>query len=102
MRQQGYRSRAAAIAEVEKSADLPQLGREPEGEILWEDLHHDAVGYTRKILLTTDGYLWSVTHNSSDGASWGDYNCGYNTTGRRLPATDELIARIRWKPQAAA
>ena len=98
---QAYRAQKAAIDEVGRSMNMPPIGREPDGEILWEDPRHESVGYATKIVLAPDGYLWSVTHNSGDGAFWGEYNCGYNTVGRRMEAREDLVARITWKPEGS-
>ena len=43
----------------------------------------------------SDGWLWHVVYDGSDGAAWGDYNLGYNTRGSRLQATGDLVAAIR-------
>lgn len=68
---QAYRDQKAAIDEVEQSMDMPRIGREPDGEVLWEDRRHESVGCVRKIILAPDGHLWSVTRDSSDGAFGG-------------------------------
>ncbi|MEX6506815.1 hypothetical protein [Jiella sp. M17.18] len=87
--------REKAIATVAASDDMPTIGVEPAGEIIWSDDRNAAAGYRTWIVLTPDGWLWHLTYDGSDGATWGDRNAGYNTVGRRVPATDELIAAIR-------
>lgn len=89
------RARAEAIRTVAGSTDAPALGHAPDGEIIWSDDRHAVTGYRCWIVLTPDGWLWHVTYDGSDGAAWGDYNCGYNTRGSRMRATDELVAAIR-------
>lgn len=81
--------------------DMPRIGREPDGEVLWEDRRHESVGCIRKIILAPDGHLWSVTRDYSDSAFWGEYSCGYNTVGRRMKAREDLVSRITWKPEGS-
>ena len=87
--------RKAAIATVAASDDMPAISTEPDGDTIWSDDRSAVVGYRTWIVLTPDGWLWHLTYNGSDGGTWGEMNCGYNTIGRRVPATDELIAAIR-------
>lgn len=89
----------AAVATVQAATDAPQLGREPEGEIIWRNDRSAATGFRQHITLTADGWLWHVTYDGSDGAAWGDYNLGYNTYGARMPATEELVSAIRGTDQ---
>ncbi len=89
------RALRAAIDKIAQSADAPVIGKKPEGEVLWQDVNSLAVGYATYVILTPDDYLWHVTYDGSDGAAWGDYNCGYNTRGCRLPATPELIQALK-------
>ena len=89
------KARRAAIAEIAASEDRPNLGAEPQGEIIWRDEKSAAVGYSSRVVLSADGWLYHVTTDRSDGAAWGDYNFGYCTWGARLPATGERIAAIR-------
>lgn len=88
-------ARRNAVAKVAAGEAGPHLGEEPEGEVIWQDESNALVGYTTKIILTADNWLWHVTYDGTDGAAWGDYNCGYNTHGVRVPATTELIETIR-------
>ncbi|MDQ0507443.1 hypothetical protein [Xanthobacter agilis] len=89
------RAQAEAIHTVAASADAPELGHAPEGEVIWRDDRHAVTGYRRWVVLTADGWLWHITYDGSDGAMWGDYNCGYNSQGTRVPARDDLVAAIR-------
>ena len=89
------RKRRNAIYAISKSTDAPVVGAVPEGETIYSDDHNALQGYRSWIVLTPDGWLWSLTYDGSDGATWGDYNCGYNTRGVRLPATPELVSAIR-------
>ncbi|GGD24228.1 hypothetical protein [Aureimonas glaciei] len=87
--------RRAAIARIEKSDDRPDIGAEPEGEVLWRDDSHALGGFRRWIVLTPDGWLWSVTYMGGDGDTWIQKNCGYCTSGSRLPSTPELVSALR-------
>jgi hypothetical protein len=81
--------------QIDDTKDYFNLGREPAGEILWEDAAHSVYGTHHWVVLDDDGYLWNVTYDGSDGASWGDYNLGYNTRGSRLKAIPEMIQTLR-------
>jgi hypothetical protein len=89
----------AAIDEIARSGDAPHVGAIPEGETIWRDDRARGTGYRRSIVLTSEGWLWHVVYDGSDGAAWGDYNLGYNTIGTRLRATPELLAAIRGERQ---
>jgi len=90
-------ARRQAITTVAASPDMPDLGAVPEGETIWEDNAHRATGYRTWIVRTPDGWLWHLTYDGSDGGTWGMRNCGENTVGRRVPATDDLVAAIGGK-----
>lgn len=84
----------AAIQSVADGEYAPETGREPDGDTIWLDDRHAATGYRIWIVRGTDGYLYHLTYDGSDGAAWGDYNAGYNTRARRVPETAELIEAI--------
>lgn len=88
-------ARREAIATVSRSTDCPHVGSEPDGEIIWRDDRSATVGYSTRVILTADGWLWHVTYDGSDGAAWGEYNLGHNTRGGRVIATAELINAIK-------
>ncbi|MDR0809541.1 MAG: hypothetical protein LBE86_10540 [Gemmobacter sp.] len=50
--------------------------------------------YRRWIALGSDGWLYHLTHDGSDGAAWGNYNAGDNTRARCIPADPGLISAI--------
>lgn len=89
-------ARREALAEIDRDGEAAEIGHAPEGETLWSDERHAATGLRRWAILTPDGaWVWSITYDGSDGSAWGDYNLGYNTQGRRLPATAARVAAIR-------
>ncbi len=90
-----------AVRSVAASTDAPVLGQIPDGEVLWRNDRSAAVGYWEQVILS-DGWLWHVIYDGSDGATWGQYNLGQNTRGVRVPATDELLAALRPAADAGA
>lgn len=89
------RERREAIAAVAAGEIGPEIGHIPEGEEIWADLTSAATGYTTRIILSSDGWLWHVTTDQSDGAAWGVYNLGYCTVGRRIRTEPTIVAAIR-------
>ncbi|MEF2552806.1 hypothetical protein VQ042_15775 [Aurantimonas sp. A2-1-M11] len=88
-------TRRQAIATVAASPDMPDPGAVPDGEVIWEDNSNRATGYRTWIVQSLDGWLWHLTYDGSDGATWGMRNCGENTVGRRVSAADDLVAAIK-------
>jgi hypothetical protein len=90
-----HRAVADLRRQIDSIKDYFNLGREPTGEILWENATHRISGTHYWVVLDDDGYLWNVTYDGSDDAGWGNYNLGYNTRGSRLKATPEMIQTLR-------
>ena len=90
-----HRAVADLRRQIDSTKDYFNLGREPTGEILWENATHRISGTHYWVVLDDDGYLWNVTYDGSDDAGWGNYNLGYNTRGSRLKATPEMIQTLR-------
>ncbi|GGD87899.1 hypothetical protein GCM10011390_03330 [Aureimonas endophytica] len=87
--------RADAIRQIDASTDAPEVGSEPDGETIWSDDSAALGGWRRWVVLTPDGWLWSLTYAGGDGDSWGMRNCGYCTRGVRIRATEDLVAAIK-------
>jgi hypothetical protein len=87
------RDQKAAVAQVSRGDAHDNGGQMPIGEVIYVDRYVGGLEYS--VILTADGWLWHVTHDGTDGGSWGEYNCGYCRHGVRIRATDDIVRNIK-------
>ncbi|KQQ17576.1 hypothetical protein ASF56_22920 [Methylobacterium sp. Leaf122] len=93
-------SKAVALVErtfsrVDRTGEAVQLGREPEGELLWQNARSAVNGYKTKLVLDQEGGLWAITYDGSDGGAQGESNLGWNTRGGRITPKPKTLASLR-------